>query len=250
MFSLIGKKVLLTGATGGIGKAILQTMVRAGASVVISGTKIDALQELTASAMEQADNAIIKPIACNLSQIDTIDALVNEVFEFLGGLDILICNAGMTKDALSMRMKDAEWEEVLRVNLQATIKLNQAAVKKMMRQRYGRIINMSSVIAYSGNAGQANYAASKAGMIGMSKSIALEIASIGITVNCVAPGFIDTPMTEVIPENIQQEIRERIPMGRTGKPEEVANAVLFLASDEASYITGSTVHVNGGMLMI
>ena len=250
MFSLIGKKVLLTGATGGIGKAILQTMVRAGASVVISGTKIDALQELTASAMEQADNAIIKPIACNLSQIDTIDALVNEVFEFLGGLDILICNAGMTKDALSMRMKDAEWEEVLRVNLQATFKLNQAAVKKMMRQRYGRIINMSSVIAYSGNAGQANYAASKAGMIGMSKSIALEIASIGITVNCVAPGFIDTPMTEVIPENIQQEIRERIPMGRTGKPEEVANAVLFLASDEASYITGSTVHVNGGMLMI
>ncbi len=250
MFSLIGKKVLLTGATGGIGKAILQTMVRAGASVVISGTKIDALQELTASAMEQADNAIIKPIACNLSQIDTIDALVNEVFEFLGGLDILICNAGMTKDALSMRMKDAEWEEVLRVNLQATFKLNQAAVKKMMRQRYGRIINMSSVIAYSGNAGQANYAASKAGMIGMSKSIALEIASIGITVNCVAPGFIDTPMTEVIPENIQQKIRERIPMGRTGKPEEVANAVLFLASDEASYITGSTVHVNGGMLMI
>ena len=250
MLSLIGKKDLLTGATGGIGKAILQTMVRAGASVVISGTKIDALQELTASAMEQADNAIIKPIACNLSQIDTIDALVNEVFEFLGGLDILICNAGMTKDALSMRMKDAEWEEVLRVNLQATFKLNQAAVKKMMRQRYGRIINMSSVIAYSGNAGQANYAASKAGMIGMSKSIALEIASIGITVNCVAPGFIDTPMTEVIPENIQQEIRERIPMGRTGKPEEVANAVLFLASDEASYITGSTVHVNGGMLMI
>lgn len=249
MFNLKGKKVLLTGATGGIGKALLELLLKAGANVVISGTKYEALQELSGQVQEQFTDNIIIPLAANLSQINTIDTLIADTITSLGGLDILICNAGLTKDALSMRMKDSEWEEVLKVNLQATFKLNQVAVKKMMKQRYGRIINISSIIAYSGNVGQANYAASKAGIIAMSKSIALEVASIGITVNCIAPGFIDTPMTRMIPEAIQNKICERIPMSRTGKPEEVAAAALFLASDEASYITGSTIHVNGGMLM-
>ncbi len=248
MFDLKGKKVLLTGASGGIGKAILDVMVNAEANIVISGTKEDALQKLANSYKANGYNNI-HVISANLSEITTIDSLVNDSYNILQGLDILICNAGITKDNLSMRMKDEEWNDVLRVNLQATFKLNQASIKKMMKQRYGRIINISSIIAYSGNPGQANYAASKAGMIGMSKSIALEIAGIGITVNCVAPGFIDTPMTEKISENMQSKIIDRIPMGRTGKPEEVASAVLFLASNEASYITGSTIHVNGGMLM-
>ncbi len=245
-FSLEGKKALVTGATGGIGKAIAQTLINQGASVTISGTREEKLQELKA---ELGGNGIfIKP--CNLKNTDEVEALVPDAAEMMGGVDIVVCNAGITKDGLVMRMKNEDFIDVIKVNLESTFIINRAAVKLMMKNRWGRIINISSVVAVSGNPGQANYCASKAGVIGMSKSIAKECATRGITVNAVAPGFIKTPMTDVLNEEQQKTILSGIPSGKMGEASDIANAVAFLASSESGYITGQTIHVNGGLLMV
>ena len=245
MCKVEGKKALVTGATGGIGEAIARLLVANGASVVISGTR---QEKLDALAKELGDK--VKPIACNLKDLEEVAALPGKAEEALGGLDILVCNAGITKDNLAMRMKQEEWDEVIAVNLSATHKLNTSVLRGMMKQRAGRIINIASVVGVMGNPGQSNYCASKAGMIGMSKSIAAEVASRGITVNCVAPGFIKTAMTDALNEEQQNRITSNIPAARFGLPEDVAEAVLFLASDAASYVTGQTLHVNGGLLMV
>lgn len=245
MGSLAGKKALITGASGGIGGAIAKALAAAGASVAISGTRVEALEALNA---ELGGGA--KVLACNLKDNAAVDALVGQAEAALGGLDILVCNAGVTKDGLAMRMNDEQWQDVIDINLGATFRLNRAALKGMMKQRSGRIINIASVVAVMGNPGQANYCASKAGMIGMSKSLAAEIASRGVTVNCVAPGFIKTPMTEALNEEQQKRITSNIPAARFGLPEDIAAGVVFLAGDSASYITGQTLHINGGLLMV
>ena len=244
MFNLENCIALLTGATGGIGKAIASTLIKAGATVLVSGTSAEKLDLLV---KELGPKSI--PIQCNLKDKDELNNLFIKAESLAGNIDILVCNAGINMDNLAMRMKDEEWNEVINLNLTATFKLNQAAIKSMMRNKYGRIINISSIIGCTGNFGQANYAATKAGMIAMSKSIALEVATRNITVNCIAPGFIDTRMTYTLNDEIKAGILKRIPMGRTGSVEEVASAVLFLASKEGSYITGHTLHVNGGMFM-
>lgn len=245
MFSLKDKTALVTGATGGIGESIARGLQAAGARVAISGTKQEKLDALVAS---MAGETIA--FACNLSSAEAVEKLVPDVESSLGKVDILICNAGVTKDGLAMRMKDEDWQQVIDINLSATFRLNRAAVKTMMKRKYGRIINISSIVGVMGNPGQANYCASKAGMIGMSKSLAAEVASRNITVNCIAPGFIATPMTEVLNDQQKERIAGNIPMGKMGSPEDIAAAALYLASDEAGYITGQTLHVNGGLLMV
>ena len=243
--NLSGKKALITGASGGIGGAIAKELHAAGATVAISGTRREALEALNA---ELGGTAHI--LTCNLSDGAAVDALPAQAEAAMGGLDILVCNAGVTKDTLAMRMKDEDWQSVIDINLTATFRLNRAVMKPFMKQRAGRIINIASIVAVMGNPGQANYCASKAGMIGMSKSLAAEVASRGITVNCVAPGFIKTAMTDKLSEEQAARMTANIPAGRFGTPEDIAGSVVFLASDAASYITGQTLHINGGLLMV
>jgi 3-oxoacyl-[acyl-carrier protein] reductase len=245
MFELTGKTALITGASGGIGGAIAKSLHAAGAKIAISGTRQEALGALNA---ELGGAAVVH--TCNLSDPASIEALLKDTETALGAIDILVCNAGVTRDNLSMRMKDEEWQQVIDVNLTATFRLIRGAMRGMLKRRFGRIINITSVVGASGNAGQANYCAAKAGITGMTKAIAQEVAARGVTVNCVAPGFIRTAMTEALNEEQQKRISERIPAGRMGLPEDIAGSVLFLASDAASYITGETIHVNGGMLMV
>ncbi len=246
MFSLTGKKALVTGASGGIGWAIAKALHEAGADVAISGTREAKLQELAG----ELGGDRVHPVVANLSDTDALDGLIKDATNAMGGLDILVNNAGITRDNLTMRMKDDEWSDVIKVNLEATFKLSKAVLRGMMKARWGRIINITSVVGTTGNPGQANYCASKAGTIGMSKSLAQEVGTRGITVNCVSPGFIATPMTDVLDDNQKERINSQIPLARMGTPEEIAAAVVFLASDEAGYITGQTLHVNGGMAMI
>ena len=238
MFNLKDKVVLITGATGGIGGAIAGQMKNAGATVVITGRDEKKLAGF--------DDSFIK-IAADLSVDGAADKLISDVIEKSGRIDVLINNAGITMDTLLMRMTDEQFDNVLNTNLRATFKLCRACLMPMMKQRYGRIINMASIVGVVGGAGQANYAASKGAIIAMTKSIAAEVASRGITANTVAPGFIKTPMTDVLPEELKKKYLEQIPAGRFGEPIDVANACVFLASDEASYINGQTIHVNGGM---
>jgi len=245
MFNLKGKKVLITGATGGIGRAIAEAFSKNGAIVGLSGTKEEKLQDL---AGKIGGETYIFP--CDLSNSEQVEALVEKAEEVMGQVDVLVCNAGVTKDNLILRMKNEDFDDVINVNLRSTFLLNRAAIKKMIRRKNGRIINIASVVAVSGNPGQSNYVASKAGMIGMSKSLAIEVASRGITVNSIAPGFIQTAMTDVLTDAQKEGILKAIPAGKMGSPEDIASGVLFLASDEASYINGQTLHINGAMLMI
>lgn len=245
MFDLSEKRALVTGASGGIGGEIARALHRQGATVGLSGTRAEALQGL---ADELGERAHVLP--CNLSDADAVAGLVAEAEAAMGGLDILVNNAGLTRDNLAMRLKDEDWQSVLDVNLTAGFRLIRAALRGMMKQRWGRIIGITSVVGVTGNAGQANYAASKAGMIGMSKAVAQEVASRGITVNCIAPGFIVTPMTEALSEEQKTGLLSAIPAGTLGEGSDVAAAVAYLASQEASYVTGQTLHVNGGMAMI
>lgn len=245
MFDLTGKKALITGASGGIGGAIAKALHAAGATVALSGTRVDPLQAL---ATELGERAHVVP--CNLSDAEAVDALPKQAIEAMGGLDILINNAGITRDNLFMRMKDEEWDAVLNVNLTSTMRLCRGVMRPMMKARWGRIVNVSSIVGTTGNPGQANYSAAKAGMIAMGKSIAQEVASRGITVNAVAPGFIATPMTDALTDDQKAAINTQIPAARMGSPEEIAAAVLYLASNEAAYVTGATLHVNGGMAMV
>ncbi len=239
MFDLTGKVALITGATGGIGGAIAKKMKQAGATVVVSGRNI---QKLNA---EFGDEYIKMP--CDLSADGGAVELVMNTIEAAGKIDIVINNAGITRDTLLMRMTDEQFDEVINTNLRATFKICRACIMPMMKNRFGRIINMASIIGAIGGPGQANYAASKGGMIAMTKSIAAEVASRGITANCIAPGFIKTPMTDVLSDDLKQAYLAQIPAGRFGEPDDIANACVFLASDEASYINGQTLHVNGGM---
>ena len=245
MFSLTGKTALVTGATGGIGEAIAKALVEAGARVAISGTREEKLKEV--AAMLGHDTVVLP---CNLSDASAVEALFPAAEAVLGQCDILINNAGITKDGLALRMKDEDWELVLNVNLTATFRLCRAAMKAMMKRRAGRIVNISSVVGVMGNPGQANYCASKAGVIGMTKSLSAEVASRGVTLNCIAPGFIETPMTHVLNEAQKERIVANIPAGRLGLPQDVASGVVYLASEEAGYITGQTLHINGGLLMV
>ena len=245
MFELEGKCALITGASGGIGGSIARALYAQGAKVALSGTRIDPLKAL---ADDLGDRAFIIP--CNLSDVDAVKALPQTASEEMGGIDILVNNAGITKDNLFMRMSDDDWHQVINVNLTSTMHLMKSVMRTMMKQRFGRIINITSIVGVTGNAGQVNYAASKAGMIGMTKSFAQEIATRGITANCIAPGFIETAMTAELPENVIKNMLDSIPQGRMGQADEIASSVAFLASNEASYITGQTLHVNGGMAMI
>ena len=245
MFDLKGKKALVTGASGGIGGEIAKTLNEAGAEVAISGTRLESLRALSDTL---DDNTQIFP--CNLSDPLAIEDLLRDASKKMDGIDILVNNAGITRDNLFMRMSDEEWQTVLNINLTATMKLCKGVLRGMMKNRWGRIINISSVVGSTGNPGQANYAASKAGMVGMSKSLAFEVASRGITVNIIAPGFIETPMTDKLNEDQKTNIMSQIPAGRMGTASEIASAALYLASQEASYLTGATLHINGGMAMI
>jgi len=245
MFDLSGKRALVTGASGGIGGAIAKALHAQGAVVALSGTREDALK---AVASEIGDGAHVTP--ANLSTADGANQLIKDAEEAMGGIDILINNAGLTRDQLAMRMKDEDWQMVLDVNLTAAFRLSRACLRGMMKARAGRIIGITSVVGATGNAGQTNYAASKAGMIGMSKSLAQEVASRGITVNCVAPGFIETAMTDVLSDDIKDNLLKGIPAGRLGNVDDIAAACVYLASEQASYVTGQTLHVNGGMAMI
>lgn len=245
MFDLTGKTALVTGATGGIGAAIAEALHGAGATVAVSGTRASVLEKL-----QNRLGSRVHAVACNLSDMAEVERLVPAVEAVMGALDILVNNAGITRDGLAMRMKDEDWQRVLDVNLTAAFRLCRAALRGMMKKRWGRIINIASVVAVTGNPGQVNYVASKAGIIGLTKSLAQEVASRNITVNAVAPGFIATAMTEVLNEKQKETILGRVPAGRLGTPQEVAAAVHYLATGEASYITGQTLHINGGMAMI
>ncbi len=245
MFDLSGKNALVTGASGGIGGAIARALHGAGAGVVLSGTRRPALEALAA---ELGSRAFIA--TADLADAAAADVLVKAAEEMAGQLDILVNNAGLTRDNLALRLKDEDWQTVIDVNLSAGFRLARGAMRGMMRRRWGRIIAITSVVGATGNPGQANYAAAKAGMVGMSKALAAEVASRGITVNCVAPGFIATAMTEVLSPEQRERIATAVPMGRVGTPEEVAACVLFLASEEARYVTGHTLHVNGGLAML
>jgi 3-oxoacyl-[acyl-carrier protein] reductase len=245
MFDLTGKKALVTGASGGIGGAIAKALAKQGTQVGLSGTRAEALEKVRA---EIGGDAVTLP--CDLGDGAAVDALPARAEEALGGLDILVSNAGLTKDGLLLRMKDEDWAVVQRVNLEALFRLTRASLKGMMKRRYGRIIAITSVVGVTGNPGQANYAASKAGMIGFVKATAQEVASRNITANCVAPGFIASPMTDVLPEAQHKALLERIPLARLGEGADIASACVYLASAEASYVTGQTLHVNGGMAMI
>jgi 3-oxoacyl-[acyl-carrier protein] reductase len=245
MFDLTGRAALVTGASGGIGGAIARALHGQGAAVALSGTRIEPLEALAA---ELGERAHVTP--CDLSDADGLEALPKQATEAMGGLDILINNAGLTRDNLFMRMSDEEWDTVIGVNLTAAFRLSRAVLRGMMRKRWGRIIGVTSIVGVTGNPGQGNYAAAKAGMIGMSKSLAAEVASRGITVNCIAPGFITTAMTDKLSEEQKEKLLGAIPTGRMGTSDEIASAAVYLASEEASYVTGQTVHVNGGMAMI
>jgi len=245
MFDLTDKNALVTGASGGIGGAIARALHAAGARVGLSGTRAGALDAL---AGELGDGAFAVP--ADLSSADGAKTLVKDAEAALGGIDILVNNAGLTRDQLAIRMSDEDWQTVLNVNLTAAFRLSRGCLRGMMKKRWGRIVSVTSIVGVTGNPGQANYAASKAALIGMSKSLAQEVASRNITVNCVAPGFIDTPMTEGLSDEQKRNLTARIPAGRLGEPADVAGACVFLVSDEASYVTGQTLHVNGGMAMI
>ncbi|MFO1089474.1 MAG: 3-oxoacyl-[acyl-carrier-protein] reductase [Hyphomicrobiales bacterium] len=245
MFDLTGKTALVTGATGGIGKAIAVALRNSGARVAVSGTRAEVLDALVA---ELGGDTIALP--CNLADAASVEKLVPDAEAKLGQLDILVNNAGVTRDGLAMRMKDEDWAAVLDVNLTASFRLARAAMRGMLKRRFGRIISITSIVGVTGNAGQANYAASKAGIIGMSKALAQEVAARSVTVNCVAPGFIATPMTDALNDKQREAILANVPAGRLGTPDDVAAAVVFLASIEAAYVTGQTLHVNGGMAMI
>jgi 3-oxoacyl-[acyl-carrier protein] reductase len=246
MFDLTGKTALVTGASGGIGGAIAKTLHGQGAKVILSGTRAEALEAVRADLGERAFIA-----TANLSDIASVEALTKAAEEAAGsGIDILVNNAGITKDNLFMRMKDDEWDQVIAVNLTAAFRLSRAVLRGMMKKRWGRIIQITSIVGATGNPGQGNYAAAKAGLIGMTKSLAAEVASRNITVNAVAPGFIQTAMTDVLTDAQKELISGRIPAGRMGMPAEIAAAVTYLASEEAAYVTGETIHINGGMAMI
>nr|WP_319250536.1 3-oxoacyl-ACP reductase FabG [uncultured Celeribacter sp.] len=245
MFDLTGKNALITGASGGIGGAIAKALYEAGATVALSGTRVDPLEALAA---ELGERAHVLP--CNLSDAEAVSALPKQAAEAMGSVDILVNNAGITRDNLFMRMSDEEWESVLNVNLTSTFRLCKGVLRGMMKARWGRIVNISSIVGATGNPGQGNYAASKAGLVGMSKSLAYEVATRGITVNCVAPGFIATAMTDKLTDDQKDKINAQIPAARMGTPEEIAAAVVYLASQEAGYTTGTTLHVNGGMAML
>ena len=245
MFNLTGKTALITGASGGIGAAIAKSLHAAGATIAISGTRQAVLEELKS----QIENNV-HVLPCNLSNPEDVETLIPAAEVAMGGVDILVNNAGITKDGLAMRMKDEDWQSVLDVNLTSNFRLCRAAMRGMMKKRWGRIINITSIVGVTGNPGQVNYVASKAGIIGMTKSIAQELAARNVTANCVAPGFIATPMTDVLNDKQKQAILARIPAGRMGGPADIAAAVIYLASEEASYVTGQTLHVNGGMAMI
>ena len=245
MFDLTGKNALITGASGGIGGAIARALYNAGAEVTLSGTREGPLNEL-----KDALGSRAHVLTCDLSDKDQVEALPKAANEKMGGLDILVNNAGVTKDNLFMRMSDEEWESVLDVNLTSTFRLCRGVLRGMMKARWGRIVNISSIVGATGNPGQGNYAASKAGMVGMSKSLAAEVASRNVTVNCVAPGFIQTAMTDKLNDDQKAAIMRQIPMARMGTPEEIAAAVLYLASPEAAFVTGTILHVNGGMAML
>lgn len=245
MFDLTGKNALITGASGGLGAEIARALHKAGAQVGLSGTRVDPLEALKS---ELGDRAYVLP--CNLSDAESVDALPKAAIEAMGGVDVLVNNAGITRDNLFMRMSDEEWESVLNVNLTSSFRLCRGVLRGMMKSRWGRIVNISSVVGATGNPGQGNYAASKAGMVGMSKSLAYEVASRGITVNCIAPGFITTAMTEKLTDDQKEKILTQVPAGRMGEASEIGSAVLYLASQEAAYVTGTVLHVNGGMAMI
>lgn len=246
MFDLTGKTALVTGASGGIGSAIARQLHAQGATVVLSGTRVEALDALKSEVGERAHL-----VACNLADTASVEALPKSAESVAGAsIDILVNSAGITRDNLFMRMKDEEWEQVLAVNLSAAFRLSRAVLRSMMKKRWGRIVSITSIVGVTGNPGQGNYAAAKAAIIGMSKSLAAEVASRNITVNCVAPGFITTAMTEVLSEDQKSALLGRIPAGRMGVPNDIAAAVVYLASEEAAYVTGQTLHVNGGMAMI
>jgi 3-oxoacyl-[acyl-carrier protein] reductase len=245
MFDLGGKTALVTGASGGIGGAIARALHGQGAVVALSGTRVDPLEALAGELGER-----VHVLPCDLSDAEAVEALPKRAVEAMGGLEILVNNAGITKDQLMMRMSDDDWNRVIEVNLTSVMRLSRGVLRGMMKARAGRIVNISSVVGVTGNPGQANYVASKAGVIGMSKALAAEVASRGITVNCVAPGFIESAMTEALNDDQKGRILAQIPAGRMGSGDEVASAVVWLASAEASYVTGQTIHVNGGMAMI
>jgi len=245
MFDLTGKAALVTGASGGIGADIARVLHRAGATVGLSGTRVEPLEALAA---ELGGRAHV--LACNLSVAEEVEGLVKRAAEAMGSVDILVNNAGITRDGLVMRMSDEDWASVIDVNLTSTFRLCRAAIRGMMKARWGRIVNIGSVVGTTGNGGQVNYSASKAGLLGLSKSLAAEVASRGITVNVVAPGFIATAMTDKLNEDQKSRILTAVPAGRMGEPAEIAAAVLYLASQEAAYVTGATLHVNGGMDMV
>jgi 3-oxoacyl-[acyl-carrier protein] reductase len=245
MFDLSNRVALVTGASGGLGSAIARALHKQGAKVVLSGTRREALAALAA---ELGEGVFVAP--ANLSDAAAVEKLIPEAEALAGPIDILVNNAGVTRDGLFLRMKDEDWETVLTVNLTSAFRLSRAALKGMMKRRFGRIINITSIVGVTGNAGQGNYAASKAGLIGMSKSLAAEVASRNVTVNCVAPGFIASPMTDVLTDKQKEAILATIPAGQLGKGEDIGAACVYLASAEAAYVTGQTLHVNGGMAMI
>ncbi|WP_042691294.1 3-oxoacyl-[acyl-carrier-protein] reductase [Azospirillum sp. B506] len=245
MFDLTGKSALVTGASGGIGASIARALHAQGAAVALSGTRVAPLEALAA---ELGERAFVVP--GNLSEAAATEQLFKDAEAALGKIDILVNNAGLTRDQIAMRLKDEDWQSVIDVNLTAAFRLSRAAMRGMMKRRWGRIVNITSVVGVTGNPGQANYAASKAGLIGMSKSLAAELASRNITVNCVAPGFIATAMTDALNDEQKQKLLPAIPAGRMGQPDEIAAGVVYLASEEAAYVTGQTLHINGGMAMI
>ena len=245
MFDLTGMTALVTGASGGIGSAICNALAAQGARLAVSGSNVEKLEAFRASL--SGDHVAVP---CNLGDKDSVEALVPAALEKLGQIDILVNNAGVTRDNLTMRMKDEEWDDVIRINLEATFRLMRAATKPMMKARFGRIITITSVVGTTGNPGQANYAASKGGLTAMTKAIAQELASRNVTANCVAPGFIATAMTESLPDAQKEALNARIPMGRMGEGADIGAAVAYLASREAGYVTGQTIHVNGGMAML
>jgi 3-oxoacyl-[acyl-carrier protein] reductase len=245
MFDLTGKTALVTGATGTIGGSIARTLHAQGATVTISGTRQEALEQLAGELGQR-----VHVLPCNLAEAAAVDALVTRSEEVMGQLDILVANAGVTRDNLLVQLRDEDWDQVIAINMTATFRLTRAAVRGMMRRRFGRVIAITSVVGTTGNPGQANYVAAKAGIAGMIKAVAAEYAKRGVTANCVAPGFIVTPMTDKLNEKQREVILSKVPANRAGTPDEVAAAVVFLASNEAAYVTGQTLHVNGGMVMI
>jgi 3-oxoacyl-[acyl-carrier protein] reductase len=249
MFDLTGKTALVTGASGGIGSAIVSALVTQGANVVLTGTREQVLREVAASLDLKPDQKA-EVITANLSEPEAASQLIAASEAAIGPVDILVNNAGLTRDGLLMRMKDEEWQTVLDVNLTAVMRLSRAVLRGMMKARWGRIIQISSVVGYTGNPGQTNYAASKAGMTGFTKSLAIEVASRGVTANVIAPGFIQTAMTDVLTDEVKDELLKRVPIGSMGTSEDIAAAVVYLASQEAGYLTGATLHINGGMAML